>query len=80
MSRCLIKIMDERKKSGNQFMDEAFPVLKEIVDKNGVEYLHKKPYSVYTKLKSRKMDLRVCRLLVQRDGGDRGGRWGESEG
>lgn len=56
--------MDEGRKSENMYMDEALPLLKKIVDQNGVGYLHKKPYSVYTKLKSKKPDLRVCCVVL----------------
>ena len=56
--------MNEGRKSGNKYMEEALPLLKKIVDQNGVGYLHKKPYSVYTKLKSQKTDLKICRVVL----------------
>lgn len=56
--------MNEEGKLRNKYMEEALPLLKKIVDQNGVGYLHKKPYSVYTKLKTQKIDLKICRVVL----------------
>lgn len=40
------------------------PILKEIVDKNGVKYLQKELYAVYKSLESQETDPRVCRTVL----------------
>lgn len=56
--------MGDRRGSGNKYMDETLSILKEIVDKNGMEYLCKKPYAVYRSLKSQKIDSRIYRVVL----------------
>lgn len=56
--------MNESSRSGNKYMEKALPLLKEIVDKNGVKYLQEEPYAVYKSLESQETDPRVCRVVL----------------
>lgn len=56
--------MGEKSKSGNKFVENALPFLKEIVDKNGIGYLHEEPYAVYKSLASHGIDRKICRIVL----------------